>query len=424
MVAHISDFGLARFRSTIEDSCLKETITTGLEGSIGYVAPEYGLGCDTSTKGDVYSYGIIILEMFLEKRPTDKMFKDGLNLHNYAKMAVAQPERLVQIVDPILRREVEEMPTTTVNREDNNENEIEANEEIYGIVNLCQMDAIVHKCLVPILQLGLACSMQSPKERMNMEEVTRKLHLIKNAYLSSRICRGAPLTSGIQVEGKWNEIMLQQFFEENSIWAIKQIPIPRRATPDTLVWLGETSGNFSVKSSYLTEHGDRFDQKYNQVRKKLWESKLHERLKMFLWRLANGELPLKTRLANSIRCEDLSCVLCGEAEESELHVFRDCIAIRMLWFASEIGLRWDHFEANSAVELVQMILNPPEELITEGLNQNKFTLMAAVICYETWRMRKLMLSKNVKFDPMEFPWRIKSAMESFSPRKENDEQCK
>ena len=158
------------------------------------------MGYDTSTKGDVYSYGIIILEMFLGKRPTDKLFKDGLNLHNYAKMAVAQPERLVQIVDPILRREVEEMPTTTINRDDNNENEIEANEEIHGIVNLHQMDAIVHKCLVPILQLGLACSVQSPKERMNMEEVTRKLHLIKNACLSSRICRGAPLTSGIQVE--------------------------------------------------------------------------------------------------------------------------------------------------------------------------------------------------------------------------------
>ena len=65
---------------------------------------------------------------------------------------------------------------------------------------LSQMDAIVHKCLVPILQLGLACSVQSPKERMNMEEVTRTLHLIKNAYISSGICRGGPLSSGIQVE--------------------------------------------------------------------------------------------------------------------------------------------------------------------------------------------------------------------------------
>ena len=102
--------------------------------------------------------------------------------------------------------------------------------------------------------------------------------------------------------------MLQQFFEENSIGAIKQIPIPRRATPDKLVWLGETSGNFSVKSSFLTEHGDRFDRKYNKVWKKLWESKLHGRLNMFLWRLAKGELPLKTRLAsNSIEIGRASC---------------------------------------------------------------------------------------------------------------------
>jgi len=35
------------------------------------------------------------------------------------------------------------MPTTTVNREDNNENENGSNEEIHDIVNLCQMDAIV-----------------------------------------------------------------------------------------------------------------------------------------------------------------------------------------------------------------------------------------------------------------------------------------
>ena len=140
------------------------------------------MGCDTSTKGDVYSYGIIILEMFLGKRPTDKMFKDGLNLHNYAKMAVAQPEGLVQIVDPILRREVEE--------------------------RLVQMDAIMHRCLFTILQLGLACSVQSPKERMNMEEVTRTLHLIKNAYISSGISRGGPLSSGIQLRycyiSNWN----------------------------------------------------------------------------------------------------------------------------------------------------------------------------------------------------------------------------
>ena len=58
------------------------------------------MGGEASTEGDMYSYGIFLLEMFLRKRPTEEMFKDGLNLHNFAKMAL--PERLVQIVDPIL----------------------------------------------------------------------------------------------------------------------------------------------------------------------------------------------------------------------------------------------------------------------------------------------------------------------------------
>jgi hypothetical protein len=46
-----------------------------------------------------------VLEMFKRKRPTDTMFKDGFNLHNYVNMAL--PEKLVQIVDPnLLKREV------------------------------------------------------------------------------------------------------------------------------------------------------------------------------------------------------------------------------------------------------------------------------------------------------------------------------
>ena len=142
------------------------------------------MGGEASTKGDVYSYGVFLLEMFLGKRPTDEMFKDNLNLNNFVKMAL--PERLVQIVDPILvPREVEETPATTVAvREDNNDNEIVVDEETQV---LCQVEANVYKCLVSVLQIGLACSVESPKERMNMEEVTRELHLIKNAFLGSRI---------------------------------------------------------------------------------------------------------------------------------------------------------------------------------------------------------------------------------------------
>ena len=142
------------------------------------------MGGEPSKEGDVNSYGVFLLEMFLGKRPTDEMFKDDLNLHNFVNMAL--PERLVQIVDPtLLPREVEETPATiVVAREDNNEIEIEEDEETQVF---CQVEANVYKCLVSVLEIGLACSVKLPKERMNMEEVTKELHLIKNTFLGSRI---------------------------------------------------------------------------------------------------------------------------------------------------------------------------------------------------------------------------------------------
>ena len=145
------------------------------------------MGSEVSTEGDVYSFGVLLLEMFLGKRPTDEMFKDNLNLHNFVKMAL--PERLVQIVDPtLLIREVEEMPAAAVTARDyNNENEIEADEETQGIVNHSQVETNVYKCLFSVLEIGLACSLESPKERMNMEQVSRELHSIKSAFLGSRI---------------------------------------------------------------------------------------------------------------------------------------------------------------------------------------------------------------------------------------------
>ena len=100
------------------------------------------------------------------------------------------PEGFVQVVDQtLLIGEIEEMPATILAaREDNNENEIEADKETQGTVNLCQVEANMYMCLVLVLEIGLACSVESPKERMkNMEEVTKELHLIKNTFLSSRI---------------------------------------------------------------------------------------------------------------------------------------------------------------------------------------------------------------------------------------------
>uniref|UniRef100_A0A6N2KE62 non-specific serine/threonine protein kinase n=1 Tax=Salix viminalis TaxID=40686 RepID=A0A6N2KE62_SALVM len=101
MTACVGDFGLARLRPEVSHQLSSEqTSSIGLKGTIGYAAPEYGVGSDVSTYGDVYNFGILLLEMFTGKRPTDDMFKDGLNLHSYAKDG-----RVSEVVEPTLLRE-------------------------------------------------------------------------------------------------------------------------------------------------------------------------------------------------------------------------------------------------------------------------------------------------------------------------------
>ena len=54
----------------------------------------YGLGSNPFTANYIYSYGIAVLGMMTAMRPADYMFKEGLDLHTYMKMAL--PDQVVQ----------------------------------------------------------------------------------------------------------------------------------------------------------------------------------------------------------------------------------------------------------------------------------------------------------------------------------------
>ncbi|GMY22795.1 probable LRR receptor-like serine/threonine-protein kinase At3g47570 [Fagus crenata] len=166
MIGHVGDFGLARFlRDATQDCSTNQSSSIGVRGTVGYTPPEYGMGNEVSIYGDVYSYGILLLEMFTGKRPTDSIFQDSLNLHEFVKAAL--PKRIIDIIDPILlwERQEEEIRMNDADTEDQNGS------------------PKIQECLVLILGIGVACSTEFPRERMNISAVVVELNKIRQNVL-------------------------------------------------------------------------------------------------------------------------------------------------------------------------------------------------------------------------------------------------
>jgi LRR receptor-like serine/threonine-protein kinase FLS2 len=114
---------------------------------------EYGSRGKVSTKGDIYSYAIILLEIITRKKPTDEMFVGEVDMRQWI---ASLPNRMDVVDDGLLR--------------------IEDGRDV----------TVMQTILSSFLELGLRCSAELPDERLVIKDVVAKVNKIKLALLGNR----------------------------------------------------------------------------------------------------------------------------------------------------------------------------------------------------------------------------------------------
>lgn len=99
--ACLADFGLARL---VEDGPSgSSSANPQFAGSYGYFAPEYGCMLRITEKSDVYSYGVVLLEIITGKKPADSSFAEGQHVIQWVRDHLKKKKDPVLILDPKLQ---------------------------------------------------------------------------------------------------------------------------------------------------------------------------------------------------------------------------------------------------------------------------------------------------------------------------------
>lgn len=114
---------------------------------------EYGLGGNPSIQGDVYSFGVLVLELITGKRPTNVVFHEGLTLHEWVKHHY--PHDIESIISQApLRRSP-------------------------SFADSLSYQKLAWDVMFELVELGLVCTQFSPSRRPTMVDVAHEITLLK-----------------------------------------------------------------------------------------------------------------------------------------------------------------------------------------------------------------------------------------------------
>ncbi|KAA8543423.1 hypothetical protein F0562_021082 [Nyssa sinensis] len=79
---------------------LKKNETVSMvAGSYGYIAPEYGYTLKVDEKSDIYSYGVVLMELLNGKRPLDPEFGEAFDIVEWVRQKIRDNKALEEALD-------------------------------------------------------------------------------------------------------------------------------------------------------------------------------------------------------------------------------------------------------------------------------------------------------------------------------------
>jgi hypothetical protein len=162
-------------------------------------------------------------------------------------------------------------------------------------------------------------------------------------------------------------------------------------------WMYEGGADFTVKSTYRSVSllcGPEVDiEPWNTVIfSSIWKCPAPSKVNAFVWQLLHGRVPTRNNLATRRIIDisgDLSCALCGEAMESEQHLFIYCEIAMLLWMEILGWLEVPFILPHNLFSLFHGVMRASSAKMRKGL-----VMICNAVCWNIWRCRNSILFDN------------------------------
>ncbi|XP_057532395.1 receptor protein-tyrosine kinase CEPR1 [Amaranthus tricolor] len=142
----VADFGVAK---VLQAKGGKDSSNTIIAGTYGYMDPDYATTSKATTKCDVYSYGVVLMELVTGKKPVEAEFGENKNIINWVSTNIETKEGAMEILDK-------------------------------------QISGMYREDMIQVIRLAIRCTARTPTPRPTMSEIVQFLSEIDPCRFDSR----------------------------------------------------------------------------------------------------------------------------------------------------------------------------------------------------------------------------------------------